>query len=187
LLFNTENTTLNFAPETSTLLNTPVQNTQFSQYYFSYLYNLYNLKQRLVNVKTNLPTSLITNLQLNDRLVIRDKRYIINEMQSNLNTGDVDFQLLLDFRPIINSTVPQPKTSTAGGDVNYAVNLPNGAYEATLSSENSDVTFSVNPVESSQIIQIGIPAGSAGTVYTIRITYSYINGTSTEEFFNILQ
>jgi hypothetical protein len=187
LLFNTENTTLNFAPETSTLLNTPVQNTQFSQYYFSYLYNLYNLKQRLVNVKTNLPTSLITNLQLNDRLVIRDKRYIINEMQSNLNTGDVDFQLLLDFRPIINSTVPQPKTSTAGGDVNYAVNLPNGAYEATLSSENSDVTFSVNPVESSQIIQIGIPAGSAGTVYTIRITYSYINGTSTEEFFNIFQ
>jgi hypothetical protein len=93
LLFNTENTTLNFAPETSTLLNTPIQNTQFSQYYFSYLYNLYNLKQRLVKVKTNLPTSLITNLQLNDRLVIRDKRYIINEMQSNLNTGDVDFEL----------------------------------------------------------------------------------------------
>jgi hypothetical protein len=187
LEFNNSDITLNFAPETSTLLNTPVQNTQFSQYYFSYLYNLYNLKQRLVNVKTNLPTSLITNLQLNDRLVIRDKRYIINEMQSNLNTGDVDFQLLLDFRPIINSTVPQPKANTAGGDVNYAVNLPNGAYEATLASENSDVTFSVNPVESSQIIQIGIPAGSAGTVYTIRITYSYINGTSTEEFFNIFQ
>jgi hypothetical protein len=187
LRFNNSDVTLNFAPETSTLLNTPVQNTQFSQYYFSYLYNLYNLKQRLVNVKTNLPTSLITNLQLNDRLVIRDKRYIINEMQSNLNTGDVDFQLLLDFRPIINSTVPQPKTSTAGGDVNYAVNLPNGAYEATLACGDSDVTFSVNPVESSQIIQIGIPAGSAGTVYTIRITYSYINGTSTEEFFNIFQ
>jgi hypothetical protein len=187
LRFNNSDVTLNFAPETSTLLNTPVQNTQFSQYYFSYLYNLYNLKQRLVNVKTNLPTSLITNLQLNDRLVIRDKRYIINEMQSNLNTGDVDFQLLLDFRPIINSTVPQPKANTAGGDVNYAVNLPNGAFEANLSCENSDVTFSVNPVESSQIIQIGIPAGSAGTVYTIRITYSYINGTSTEEFFNIFQ
>jgi hypothetical protein len=108
-------------------------------------------------------------------------------MQSNLNTGDVNFQLILDFRPIINSTIPQPKANTAGGDVNYAVNLPNGAYEATLASENSDVTFSVNPVESSQIIQIGIPAGSAGTVYTIRITYSYINGTSTEEFFNIFQ
>jgi hypothetical protein len=187
LLFNNSDVTLNFAPETSTLLEYPIQNTQFSQYYFSYLYNLYNLKQRLVNVKTNLPTSLITNLQLNDRLVIRDKRYIINEMQSNLNTGDVDFQLLLDFRPIVNSTNPQPKANTAGGDVNYAVNLPNGAFEATLACENSDVTFSVNPVNSSQIIQIGIPAGSAGTVYTIRITYSYIDGTTSEEFFNIFQ
>ena len=187
LAFNNSDVTLNFSPETSTILNIPIQNTQFSQYYFSYLYNLYNLKQRLVNVKTNLPTSLITNLQLNDRLVIRDKRYIINEMQSNLNTGDVDFQLLLDFRPIINSTNPQPKANTAGGDVNYAVNLPNGAFQVDLTCETPDVTFSVNPVQSSQIIQIGIPAGSAGTVYTIRITYSYIDGTTSEEFFNIFQ
>lgn len=187
LEFNSSDITLNFAPETSTLLNTPIQNTQFSQYYFSYLYNLYNLKQRLVNVKTNLPTSLITNLQLNDRLIIRDKRYIINEMKSNLNTGDVDFQLIMDFRPIKNSTIPIPKIATAGGDVNYPVNLPNGAYEATLASGDPDVTFSVNPVESSQIIQIGIPAGDAGTVYVIRITYANTDGTSTEEFFNIYQ
>lgn len=187
LSFNSSDITLNFAPETSTLLNTPIQNTQFSQYYFSYLYNLYNLKQRLVNVKTNLPTSLITNLQLNDRLIIRDKRYIINEMKSNLNTGDVDFQLIMDFRPIKNSTIPIPKVNTAGGDVNYPVNLPNGAYEATLASDTPDITFSVNPVESSQIIQIGIPAGDAGTVYTIRITYANTDGTFTEEFFNIYQ
>lgn len=187
LSFNSSDITLNFAPETSTLLNTPIQNTQFSQYYFSYLYNLYNLKQRLVNVKTNLPTSLITNLQLNDRLIIRDKRYIINEMKSNLNTGDVDFQLIMDFRPIKNSTIPIPKIATAGGDVNYPVNLPNGAYQADLACENSDVTFSVNPVESSQIIQISIPAGTTGTVYTIRITYANTDGTFTEEFFNIYQ
>jgi hypothetical protein len=187
LEFNNSDITLNFAPETSTLLEYPIQNTQFSQYYFSYLYNLYNLKQRLVNVKTNLPTSLITNLQLNDRLVIRDKRYIINEMKSNLNTGDVDFQLILDFRPIVNSTIPIPKASTEGGNVNYPVNLPNGAYEANLTSTEPDITFSVNPVQSSQIIQIGIPSGSAGTVYTIRITYSYLDGTTSQEYFNIFQ
>lgn len=187
LFFNNSDITLNFAPETSTMLNYPVQNTQFSQYYFSYLYNLYNLKQRLVNVKTNLPTSLLTNLQLNDRLIIRDKRYIINEMKSNLNTGDVDFQLILDFRPIINSTIPQPKTGTEGGNVNYPINLPNDSYEANLSCTDTDVTFSVNPVESSQIVQIGIPTGSAGTVYTIRVDYSYLNGTTSTEYFNIFQ
>ena len=108
-------------------------------------------------------------------------------MQSNLNTGDVNFELLLDFRPVINSTIPIPKTATAGGNVNYPVNLPNGALQASLTCTDTDVTFSVNPVLSSQIIQIGIPAGSAGTVYTIRIDYSYIDGTTSTEFFNIFQ
>lgn len=187
LYYNNTDITLNFAPETSTLLLTPIQTTGFSQYYFSYLYNLYNLKQRLVNVKTNLPVSLLTNLQLNDRVIIRDRRYIINEMKANLTSGDVDFQLILDFRPIINSTTPQLNVSTAGGNVNYPVNLPNGAYEANLASDNPDITFSVNPVESSQIVQIGIPAGDAGTVYSVRIVYSYTNGTSSEEFINIYQ
>ena len=108
-------------------------------------------------------------------------------MKSNLTTGDVDFQLILDFRPIVNSTIPQPKIGTEGGDVNYPVNLPNGAYQATLASDTPDITFSVNPVESSQIIQIGIPSGSVGTVYTIRIIYSYLDGTTSEEFVNIYQ
>jgi len=187
LYYNGGDLTLNFAPETSTLLLTPIQTTSFSQYYFSYLYNLYNLKQRLVKVKTNLPTSLLTSLQLNDRVIIRDRRYIINEMQSNLTTGDVNFELILDFRPVLNSTIPKPKISISGGNVNYPINLPNGAYKADLFCSNSDVTFSVNPVESSQIIQICIPAGSAGTVYTIRTTYSYLDGTTSDEFFNIFQ
>ena len=37
----------NFAAETSTLLLEPIQNTLFSEYNFSYLYNLYNLKTKI--------------------------------------------------------------------------------------------------------------------------------------------
>lgn len=187
LYFNTDNYTLNFAPEISTMLNVPVQNTMFSGYYFSYLYNLYNLKQRLVSVKAKLPVSLTTGLQLNDRLIIRDKRYIINEMKTNLTTGDVDFQLLLDFRPIVNSTLPNPKTSTEGGYVKYSINLPNGAIQADLSCSNPDVSFSPNPLTADGFVTITLPAGAAGTVYTITITYTYANGTTTTETFNIFQ
>ncbi len=81
LLYNNTDFTLNFAPETSTILDYPIANTLFANYYFSYLYNLYNIKQRLVNVKAKLPVSLLTGLQLNDRLIIRDRRYIINEIE----------------------------------------------------------------------------------------------------------
>jgi hypothetical protein len=187
LLYNNTDYTLNFAPETSTILDYPVQNTLFANYYFSYLYNLYNLKQRLISVKAKLPVSLLTGLQLNDRLVIRDRRYIINEMKTNLTTGDADLQLILDFRPIINSTNPNPKVSTEGGTVKYIINLPNNAVEATFSCSDSDVSFSPEPMTASGILNITLPNGAAGTVYTIVVTYTYLDGSTTTETFYIIQ
>jgi hypothetical protein len=187
LLYNNTDYTLNFAPETSTLLNYPIQNTLFANYYFSYLYNLYNLKQRLISVKAKLPVSLLTGLQLNDRLVIRDRRYIINEMRTNLTTGDADLQLILDFRPIVNSTNPNPKVSTEGGSVKYLINLPNNAVQASFSCSDSDVTFSPNPMTASGSLTIGLPSGAAGTVYTIVVTYTYLDGSTTTESFYIIQ
>jgi hypothetical protein len=59
----------------------------------------------LLKVKTILPVRLLTTLKLNDRLVIRDKRYLINEMQSDLTTGEVNFTLINDFNPINTITV----------------------------------------------------------------------------------
>ena len=187
LIYNSNNYTLNFAPDTSTLLNIPIQNTLFANYYFSYLYNLYNLKQRLVNVKAKLPVSLLTGLQLNDRLVIRDRRYIINEIKTNLTTGDADLQLILDFRPIVNSTNPNPKVSTEGGTVKYTISLPNNAVEAAFSCPTAGVSFSPNPMTASGVLIITLPSGAAGTVYTITVTYTYLDGSTTTESFYIIQ
>lgn len=187
LIYNTTNYTLNFAPETSSLLSIPIQNTLFANYYFSYLYNLYNLKQRLINVKARLPVSLLTGLQLNDRLVIRDRRYIINEIKTNLTTGDADLQLILDFRPIVNSTNPNPKVSTEGGTVKYTINLPNNAVQASFTCSNPDVSFSPNPMTTGGVLIITLPSGAAGTVYTIVVTYTYLDGTTTTESFYIIQ
>jgi hypothetical protein len=165
---------LNFAPETSSLLSSSVQNTLFANYYFSYLFNLYNLKQRLVNIKAKLPVSLLTGLQL-------------NEMKTNLTTGDADLQLILDFRPIVNSTNQNPKVSTEGGTVKYIINLPNNAVEATFSCSDSDVSFSPDPMTASGILTITLPSGAAGTVYTIVVTYTYLDGSTTTESFYIIQ
>ena len=92
--------TLNFGEEISSFYNVNNPNTLFSLYYQKYLRNLYNPKNRLVKVKTILPISILTQLLLNDRLVIRDKRYLINEMQSDLTTGEVNFTLISDFEEL---------------------------------------------------------------------------------------
>jgi hypothetical protein len=171
---------LNFAPETSSLLLTPVQQTLFAQYYFSYLFNLYNLKQRLINVKTKLPISLLTGLKLNDRLIIRDKRYIINDMNSNLTTGEVNFSLYLDFRPMINK-VPFYNVPTSGGSVVTAINLPNGGGSAVLTPSSSDLVLSAYTLTTSSNITATTPAASAGTVYSIGVAYTNTNGIRTDE------
>lgn len=186
LYTNLTNYTLNFAPDISTMLNEPVQQTLFGTYYFSYLYNLYNLKQRIVRVKTILPISLLTGLQLNDRLIIRDKRYIINSMQSNLTTGEVNFELILDFRPMVNSTY-QPYVDVAGGTIAVPIGFTNGTSTATISTTVADVIISPTTIDAPQYVDITLPANTAGTVYPIDVTYTKYTGITELTNINIIQ
>jgi hypothetical protein len=180
LRYNNTDITLNFAPETSTLLETPIQQTGFAQYYFSYLYNLYNLKQRLVNVKTILPIGILTGLKLNDRVIIRDKRYIINDMNTNLTTGEVQFSLYLDFRPMINK-VPFINIPASGGSAVTAINIPNGGVSALLTPSASDIVLSETNLTSSQNVTITTGALTSGDAYSIDVAFTYSNGTRTND------
>ena len=92
--------TLNWGLENSTLLNGVVENTLFSDYYLSYLSNIYNRKARIIKIEGVADTYLMSVLKLNDRVIIRDKRYIINNIQTELNTGKINLELLTDFRAI---------------------------------------------------------------------------------------
>jgi hypothetical protein len=186
LYTNLTDYTLNFAPDISTILNVPVQQTLFGTYYFSYLYNLYNLKQRIVKVKTMLPISLLTGLQLNDRLIIRDKRYIINSMQSNLTTGEVNFELILDFRPMVNSTY-QPYVGVAGGTIAVPIGFVNGAISAEISTTVPDILIAPTTIDAPQYVDITLPPNTKGTVYPIDVTYTLNTGIRELTNINIIQ
>lgn len=88
---------LNWGADNSVIHAETIQDGLFATYYFNYLSNLYNLKQRLVSVKVQLPVSLVTYLKLNDRLIIRDKRYIINDLKLELTTGEAQISMYNDF------------------------------------------------------------------------------------------
>jgi hypothetical protein len=186
LYTNLTDYTLNFAPDISTMLNVPVQQTLFGTYYFSYLYNLYNLKQRLISVKTILPIGLLTGLRLNDRLVIRDKRYIINSMQSNLTTGEVNFQLILDFRPMVNAT-QIPNVGIAGGNVLVPIDFVNDTYSALMTCTDTDVTITPSEIFAPQFVTVTIPAGASGTVYDLNVRYVLNSGVTETRTINIIQ
>ena len=155
LTYQNEKLSLNFGAENSVIHQETIQQGLYAEYYFPYLSNLFNLKNRLVNVKTNIPISLLTNLQLNDRLIIRDKRYIINEMKSNLTTGEVNFSLYLDFRPLIGGKPYVP--SFDAQCFNIPVKFINGAVSATITTTFGGVSITPSTITSSQFVAVCIP------------------------------
>lgn len=89
---------LNFPIQQSTLTNELVTNGLYQNYYSNYFANIFNFKARLIKVNAILPTSIITTLKLNDNLVIQDTKYLINTMNVDLTSGEVDFELITDIR-----------------------------------------------------------------------------------------
>ena len=89
---------LNFNEQQSTLTNDLVPNSLYRNYYEQYFNNIYNLKARLIKLSAILPTSILTTLKLNDNIVIRDAKYLINSYTTDLTTGEVQFELLTDQR-----------------------------------------------------------------------------------------
>lgn len=157
--------TLNFGAEISSYYNAVNTNSIYQLYYANYITNLYNQKNRLTKVKTILPVSLLTKLKLNDRLIIRDKRYFINEMQSDLTTGDVNFTLLNDFQlitPVQVATVPVGVATT----LQFAVGITNGGnlVNVTKSANASDVILSLARFTEDGLMTVVVPANAARTI-----------------------
>lgn len=198
---------LNFGPEISSLRDIVINNHIFNTYYSNYINNLYVKKNRLVYVKCYLPLSILASIRLNDRVVIRDKRYVINEMSSNLTTGEVNLVLLLDFRRFIRKK-PKFIIDKAGGIFKSPVILPNKCVQADIDVGTTGITATPNRIFVDTNVEFNIPANpdpayylitedsyrldtedffdlrsEEGTfdVLTIVITYTYEDGTTEKE------
>jgi len=68
----------------------------YEKFYSDYIENLFNQRTRVVKVKAILPTSLLTSISLRDKIIVSNKRYIINTMTPELTTGETTFELILD-------------------------------------------------------------------------------------------
>ena len=173
------NYSLNFGNDISSLLNTTVPNSNFMVYYFTYLNNLFQQKNRITYVKTKLPLWVIIGLRLNDRLVIRGKRYIINSMATNLSNTEVDFVLLNDFRPI---NIKAPKPVIKQPVIKQPIQFANGVKEVNLSWTDTGVVINENTsVDGYKLNHEGIvtinTSASTESIIEIAIESILTNGT----------
>jgi hypothetical protein len=102
-LFNQTNTTgfsLNFGNEFDIVTQETEPNSLYNTYYANHLGNLYDLQQRLFSFTAYLPTGILSALKMNDKVIIKDKRYLINDISSTLNNGEVKMNLIRELIPI---------------------------------------------------------------------------------------
>jgi hypothetical protein len=76
----------------------------YSRFYSTYIENLFNQRTRILKLKAMLPTSLICSINLKDKMIVSNKRYIINTMTPELTTGETSFELILDNLPTLIGT-----------------------------------------------------------------------------------
>jgi len=90
--------TLNWGEEISTWFLSNVSNGLYKRHYENYLGNIFNIKSRLVIVKCYFNPVQLIDIKLNDRIIIRDKRYTINKLTTDLTSGETTLELLTDYR-----------------------------------------------------------------------------------------
>jgi len=92
---NTAN--INFKAEQNEYRFNTYTNTLFKEYYQNYIISVFNEKNRLTKVTAYLPLSILLNYTLADRFIINGNSYKINSINTNLETGKSELELLNDL------------------------------------------------------------------------------------------
>ena len=96
-IINQDSFNLNFNAVVNEFTYQVYQDTIYSRFYSDYITDIFSIKRRLFNYSSILPDSLLQALQLNDRLIIKGKRYIINKLEANLINRKDKLELINDI------------------------------------------------------------------------------------------
>ncbi len=71
-----------------------MNNSLFETYYRDYIQDVFSPNRRLKKIKAFLPMKILTKFTLADRFIVAGKKYKINSITTNLQTGESDIELL---------------------------------------------------------------------------------------------
>ena len=210
-VYNTMNFSQNFGLEFSTLKEEEIPLSLYATFYQAYITNLFDPKTRKVTVKCRLPLPVLTTLTLDDSILLRDKRYSIETMKTDLTSGDVELVLLSDFNRPFLPTIPDVPPGPITGPKSIALPIkmikpPNptkqfggGGGYITLSAtvETAFVSLSIKggavslplTLSADTILDIELARNTTGSArnQTIPVTYYDASGTAINTSFIFLQ
>jgi hypothetical protein len=97
LFINTPSFNLNFNSEINEYTGDVDTDTIYQRYWSDYIGDMFSVKRRIYSFEAILPVTLLNTLKLNDRLIIKGDRYIINSISSNIVTRKDTLELINDI------------------------------------------------------------------------------------------
>jgi len=86
-----------FGSEFSTWNGNLMSNTLYNNYHADFIKSIFNIKRRSFKFKALLPLNIITSLQLNDVIKIREDYYRIDNYQTEITKGETTLNLINSF------------------------------------------------------------------------------------------
>lgn len=178
--------TLNWGEEISSWYLSSVSNGLYKRHYENYLGNIFDIKSRLLVVKCYFNPVELVNLKLNDRIIIRDKKYTINKLTTDLTSGETNLELLTDYRsgevPIGNrfSLEPIYQVDNTAQDIEILL-LKNVSPTISLAvSSFAWITYTTGIFDDDTTIVVSISANATGLERT-----GYMGGKWVDELGNV--
>lgn len=179
--------TLNWGVENSVWNLNFAPNGLYQQFYSNYINNLYNQRTRVIKAKGNFNPYLLSTLKLNDRVIVSNKRYIINTFTTDLTTGEVELELLNDFRDITQNTtylkysnIPFLQVDNTAQEVQFIIYKNNyDTFDVKLSTDFLSYPLTTDN-DADILLDVTIPANTTASDRSDVIILEYFkNGDST--------
>jgi len=192
LFINNDIAGLNFGEEQSSWISSDVTNNSlFSLWYQNYISGLYDIRCRIVKLKAIIPIPKLSDIKLNDKIIYKDKKYIINTYTTDLTTGEVDLELITDFREVASTTSGSGKFA-----LKEVFNIDNTAQDLEitilkLNAESYDVIYTPTSYssldnQSDTTFKVPIDANTTGDITFKQIEIGYYN-PRVIQYINIIQ
>jgi hypothetical protein len=164
--------TLNFGAEIDEFTLAINKQSLFNLFYRNFILRAFSLKSKILRVKAYLDASFILNYELNDTFIINGRKFNINTLDVNLNTGEANIELrnVFPIAAIPTQEVPVDNQLTISSP-SQTENDVNGSYTFTIFS---NVTWAVT--EASSFISVSPASGSNNAT----ITVTYTENTTTD-------
>ena len=107
--------TINFGTEVDETQLIANDFSLFETFYKKYITSLYNIKSRKTTVQAFLPKWLLLQYSLNDVFIINNKKYTINSLKSNPETGKSKIELINKLETFLVVTLPSQSVPQVDG------------------------------------------------------------------------